>query len=133
MTENYLQAQRLTTGEGKAEQAKKLEKQTVEVRRCHMCGQVGHLARDCRRSGKLGQEETSQQECGGRDGVRCFNCHCIGHVAAKCPNSTTMFCEGRGRKSEWQHSEWQQSKVSRKGTVKDVAVDFFLFFFIFCL
>lgn len=123
LAENYLQARRLTTGEGKVEQAKKPERQTVEVRRCHTCGQVGHLARDCRKSGKAGREETSQQERGGRDGVRCFNCHRIGHVAAKCPYSTTMFCEVRGRKSEWQHSEWQRSKVSRKGMVEGVAVD----------
>ena len=99
LAENYLQARRLTTGEGKVEQAKKPERRTVEVRRCHTCGQVGHLARDCCKSGKAGREETSQQERGGRDGVRCFNCHRIGHVAAKCPNSTTMFCESRGRKS----------------------------------
>ena len=65
-------------------------------KRCHTCGKIGHLARNCRQ-GTLNSTEKTQfvakesRQRGG-DAPRCYNCQERGHLANQCPSKPVMFC-----------------------------------------
>ena len=54
------------------------ERQAVGIRKCHQCGQTGHIARDCRN--RFRQQKEQQQKI---EGLRCFNCMQRGHIYSK--------------------------------------------------
>ena len=71
-----------------------LDRRNDGPRRCHTCGQPGHLAKDCRKGRKTeGAAETPQknEDKTGKNLIRCYNCGQRGHVALKCP-SAALFC-----------------------------------------
>ena len=63
------------------------ERQAVGIRKCHQCGQTGHIARDCRN--RFRQQKEQQQKI---EGLRCFNCMQRGHIAKNCPHQV-MYCK----------------------------------------
>ena len=71
-----------------------LDRRNDGLRRCHMCGQPGHLAKDCRKGWKIeGTGETPQkvEDKTGKTLIKCYNCGQRGHAALKCP-SAALFC-----------------------------------------
>ncbi|KAL3661930.1 hypothetical protein V7S43_013222 [Phytophthora oleae] len=60
-------------------EAKRME--AANQRKCHNCGQTGHLRRDC--------PEASTQEggFGGYSGAACFGCGKVGHLKRDCPTA----------------------------------------------
>ena len=74
-------------------------KGTVQEKRCHKCGQKGHLAGSCPTAGNSaggvdrrrdGSGSTTAQKGGGfprmKAEPRCYQCGQLGHIAPKCPN-----------------------------------------------
>ncbi|POM61490.1 Universal minicircle sequence binding protein (UMSBP), partial [Phytophthora palmivora] len=55
---------------------------TADQRKCHNCGQVGHIRRDC-------PEAPSQEGGFGgyNSGAACFGCGKVGHLKRDCPTS----------------------------------------------
>ena len=74
-------------------------KGTVQEKRCHKCGQKGHLAGSCPTAGNSaggvdrrrdGSGSTTAQKGSGfprmKAEPRCYQCGQLGHIAPKCPN-----------------------------------------------
>ena len=57
-------------------------------RACHICGEVGHIKRDCPDNDKFsggGGGGGGGGRGGGRSRLQCYNCAEIGHIASMCP------------------------------------------------
>ena len=95
LAEDYSQA-RETETPFKSAANEKGEKRS-RSKRCHTCGEVGHLAWECRKMTGGSQQAPTSKEDQTRPGfkeVRCFNCGKDGHIARKCPNSALMSEQG---------------------------------------
>ena len=63
-----------------------------EGRKCHKCGKIGHLMKDCRSNGQgSGSEKSSKQyssrgnsDTNSQNGIKCYNCGKIGHMKRDC-------------------------------------------------
>ena len=90
-----------------------------EIRRCHNCGMVGHIARDCRRGTRASGQQPEQARGQARE-VRCFNCGRSGHIAMRCPNNA-LFCRGVQERAATNVEPQSRSKpcrgVTRSGMV----------------
>ena len=127
LADDYVQARGRSTEDGKRELCRGTGKHTLGSKRCHNCGRMGHLARDCHKvaAGRMGEsgakEPNLRQE--ERDGPRCYSCHRKGHIAAKCPNRAAMFCEeGYVGKQSDQITRSGEAEVARHGIVEGVPV-----------
>ena len=78
-----------------------------DTRKCHSCGQEGHLARMCpKKTEKPQSSEAEPKEKNGKSkpDKKCYNCHQRGHIAVHCPNA--FYCGdsvgiGRVEGREW--------------------------------
>ena len=82
LADNYVQARRRV---GSKVQSKPVN---ADSRKCHTCGKVGHLARQC-----PDNEEPAKEEKKEKPKVTCYNCGQQGHIALQCP-SKALFCGG---------------------------------------
>ena len=89
----------------------------ISSKRCHSCGRMGHLAKDCRQ-GELPKANNGGREGLGnqreKDGPRCYSRQQKGHFAKQCPSKPAMFCS---------QSLGQDGEPSRTGRVRDRAVE----------
>ncbi len=101
LADDYLQARRRESGlptksTGQPWETRRKERSGGETRKCHACGQEGHLARNCPKKGTEpppprgsdGEKERTE-----RNPLRCYNCGKRGHIAMHCPNNA-LFCDG---------------------------------------
>ena len=96
LADDYQQARRTAPLDTSAEQHKHSGKQLrgEQVgKRCHSCGNVGHVAKDCVHAGNTTRvpKEVPPQHGRPQGGVKCFNCQQHGHIAAKCPAKAALF------------------------------------------
>ena len=91
LADDYASARRHSQVETPKEEPKKRDgASNREPRRCHTCGQEGHLARNCPKKAEPGKTElASGKEKMSRDhsDKKCYNCHKRGHIAVHCPSS----------------------------------------------
>lgn len=63
-------------------------------RRCHACGMMGHIAKDCGTKGE--QKRHKPVETRKDSGLTCYDCNGKGHTSRQCP-SKVMYCGARRR------------------------------------
>lgn len=101
LSDDYLQARRRETGlptksTSQLGESRTRERAGIETRKCHACGQEGHLVRNCPKKGtepSPSRESGVKKEKTERNTLRCYNCGKRGHIAMHCPDNT-LFCDG---------------------------------------
>jgi len=119
LADDYVQARRRESGllPKNGQEAKRREKPAmvaVESRKCHACGQGGHLVRNCpNRNTETTPREpvTAKKEKTEHSLVKCYNCGKRGHIAMNCPDNALFCDEGMG------------GAVTRKGKVEGKEAD----------
>ena len=108
LADDYMQARRCS----KEMLSSKGERQAVGIRRCHQCGQTGHIARDCRNKFRSQKEQQQKME-----GLRCFNCKQRGHIAKNCPHQV-MYCKENKTPSHVQYMKREECGILQPGIVE---------------
>ena len=83
------------------------QKKTLDARKCHTCGEAGHLARNCKKdttNGKDKEDKSTTEKQGSGSGpqkkdkatVKCYNCGQLGHFANRCPSNALLCHDGQG-------------------------------------
>ena len=81
------------------------QKKTLDARKCHTCGEAGHLARNCKKdttNGKDKEDKSTTEKQGSGSGpqkkdkatVKCYNCGQLGHFANRCPSNALLCHDG---------------------------------------
>ena len=103
LADDYLQARRRESGlvPKNGQEVKRKDRPAIvgETRKCHACGQGGHLVRNCpRRNTEAHTREpvAAKKEKTERSVVKCYNCGKRGHIAMNCPNHALFCDEGIG-------------------------------------
>ncbi len=94
-------------------------------RRCHNCGQVSHLVKDCPRlfREKAAGVSTPREKMQKQDGAKCYNCGRRGHISSRCP-SNTLFWEAKQRPVVApQKRDILRSGLVEGKTVTDIVLD----------
>ena len=102
--DDYVQARQRESGlvPKNDQEAKRREKPAIvagEIRKCHACGQGGHLVRNCpKRNTETTPREpvTVKKEKTERSLVKCYNCGKRRHIAMNCPDNALFCDEGMG-------------------------------------
>ena len=119
LADDYMQARRRESGllSKNDQEAKRREKPAIvagESRKCHACGQGGHLVRNCpKRNTETTPREpvTAKKEKTERSLVRCYNCGKRGHIAMNCRDNALLCDEEMG------------GAVTKKGRVEGKEAD----------
>ena len=100
LADNYLQARKKETSLGQRssqEVSNRSKGGVVETRKCHICGEAGHIAPFCPKKGVSKDGACKGEKSGQSDRpgpVKCYNCGKNGHIAMQCP-SKALFCGER--------------------------------------
>ena len=108
LADDYIQAKRCS----KEMLSSKGESQGVGIRRCHQCGQAGHIAGDC--ESKFRPQTLQRQKM---EGLRCFNCKQRGHIA-KNSSHQVMYCKQNKRLSPIQYMKREECGILQPGIVE---------------